>query len=117
MDWLLRILEGLTISIGVPLCFYLLARFFPFKPQIPPKETVSFDELRSKVTSGGNDGESPYHVVYFSDGSIWSTRNGLYSADQNLKLSFEKEKEIFAFVAMKCGKEIERYDFLDNEER
>ena len=60
--------------------------------------------------------ESPYYVVNFDDGSIWSTRNNFYRADQNLKLSDEKGREILAFVAEKCGKEIERYDFLNRGE-
>jgi hypothetical protein len=59
---------------------------------------------------------SPYYVVNFDDGSIWSTRNNFYRADQNLKLSDEKGREILAFVAEKCGKEIERYDFLKKDE-
>jgi hypothetical protein len=71
--------------------------------------------VRVKVSRGENGDEGPYYVVHFSDDSIWSTKSGLYSADQNLKLSYEKEKEIFAFVAMKCGKEIEQCDLLDNE--
>src|SRR5215510_8229442 len=47
MDWLYRILVCLTVGIVSPF-FYLLARFFPIKPQIPPKDQVSFDELQSK---------------------------------------------------------------------
>ena len=272
MEWLLRIFEGLFIGIGIPLCLGLLARLFPFKPQIPTGEPLSFDELKSKysilmaasaipylvfcaagyypvyrilvwtlhqslpnspenrylmpfyqrlfllpaffyalcfsavpteslyrlklkekyaeyilygnllygydtwkvakilmlvtltpcaiftilamdcyvrvtddqiitnrflgfgetahnysqvtriksvrfsVAPGDNGRKSPYHVVHFSDGSSWSTINGLYQADQNPKLSYEKEREIFAFVAKKCGKEIERYDFLKRDE-
>ena len=60
--------------------------------------------------------EYPYHVIHFSDGSIWTTRSNFYRADQELELTDEKEKEIFAFVAEKCGKEIERYDFLKKDE-
>jgi hypothetical protein len=48
MDWTLKILEGLIIGIGIPFCLHLTARLFPFKPQIPPKEPVAFDELKSK---------------------------------------------------------------------
>jgi hypothetical protein len=122
MGWLLKILEGLIIGIGIPFCICLLARLFPFKPQSPPKEPVAFDELKSKYNNLMVTSIIPffafwpYHVVHFSDGSSWSTINGLYEADQNPKLSYEKEREIFAFVAKKCGKEIERYDFLNKDE-
>src|SRR5262245_31218193 len=55
MDWLLKILEGLIIGIGIPLgipfCLNLLARLLPFKPQILPQEPVSFDELKSKYSN------------------------------------------------------------------
>lgn len=60
--------------------------------------------------------ENNYHVVHFNDGSIWSTKNLFYRAHQEIKLSDEKEKQIFAFVTMKWGKDIERYDFLNEEE-
>ena len=60
--------------------------------------------------------EYPYHVIHFSDGSIWSTRNNFYRADREPELSNEQEKEILAFVAEKCGKEIERYDLLNKDE-
>src|SRR5215475_12589373 len=79
--------------------------------QITRIKSVRFTE-----TFIGKIVESPYHVVYFNDGSVWSTWNTFYRADQDLKLSVEKEKEILAFVAEKCGKEIERYDFLSKDE-
>jgi MFS family permease len=72
--------------------------------------------VRFKAPPGNDGGEAPYHVVHFNDGSIWSTKNVLYMADQKLKQSYEKEREIFAFVAEKCDKEIERYDFLNRDE-
>jgi len=72
--------------------------------------------LRYIETFTGKIIESPHHVVHFNDGSTWSTWNTFYRADQELKLSVEKEREILAFVAVKCGKEIERYDFLNGEE-
>jgi hypothetical protein len=50
------------------------------------------------------------------DGSIWSTWNTFYRAEHEFKLSVEKEREILAFIAQKCGKEIERYDFLSKGE-
>jgi hypothetical protein len=79
--------------------------------QIARIKSVRFIEAPS-----GKVVENPYHVVHFNDGSIWSTRNTFYRADQELKLSAEKEKESLAFVAEKCGKEIERYDFLNGKE-
>src|SRR5262249_37616652 len=51
MEWLLRIFEGLFIGVGIPLCLGLLARLFPFKPQIPTGEPLSFDELKSKYNT------------------------------------------------------------------
>jgi MFS family permease len=79
-------------------------------------QVTRIKSVRLKAPPDDDGGERFYHVVHFSDGSIWSTRNVLYLADQNLKLSYEKEKAIFAFVAEKCGKEIERYDFLNKDE-
>jgi len=79
--------------------------------QIARIKSVRFIEAPS-----GKIVERPYHVVHFNDDSIWSTRNTFYRADRELKPSAEKEKEIFAFVAEKCGKEIERYDFLNKDE-
>jgi hypothetical protein len=64
----------------------------------------------------GNIVENPYHIVHFNNGEIWSTRNTFYRAAQEIKLSPEKEREILAFVAKNCGKEIERYDFLNKDE-
>jgi hypothetical protein len=79
--------------------------------QITRIKSVKFVEnLRGEII------ENPYHVVYFNDGSSWSTRNTFYSADQDLKLSDEREKQILIFVAEKCGKQIERYDFLNKDE-
>ena len=91
-------------------------RFWGFGENIHNySQVVRIKSVRFRETSNGII-ESPHHVVYFSDGSIWSTRNIVYRADQNLKLSAEKEKVIIAFVAEKCGKEIERYDFLNRDE-
>jgi len=64
----------------------------------------------------GNIVENPYHVLHFDDGSIWSTRNVFYRAGQDLNLSDQKEKEIIKFIAGKCNKEIETYDFLEKED-
>jgi len=140
MDLLLKIFEVSAITVGVPLVLSILAKLFPLKPSVPTKESISFDVLQSKYGKWVLASSIPYiffsvadglllfrsliwishqslpHVVYFSDGSIWSTRNIVYRADQNLKLSAEKEKVIIAFVAEKCGKEIERYDFLNRDE-
>jgi hypothetical protein len=74
------------------------------------KSVRFFENLRGETI------ENPYHVVYFNDGSSWSTRNTFYRADQDLKLSDEKEKQILTFVAEKCGRQIERYDFLNGKE-
>lgn len=78
-------------------------------------QVVRIKSVRFRGTSDAAV-ENPYHVVYFNDGSIWSTSNYFYRADQNLKLSAEKEKVILTFVAEKCGKQIEQYDFLNMDE-
>jgi hypothetical protein len=78
-------------------------------------QVIRIKSVRFRETSNGII-ESPDHVIYFNDGSIWSTRNIVYRADQNLKLSAEKEKVILTLVAEKCGKQIEQYDFLNRDD-
>jgi hypothetical protein len=89
MDWLLKILEGLIIGIGIPFCLHLMARLFPFKPQIPPKEPVPFDELKSKYNNLMVASTIPFfafwplgcYLVYQS--LVWIFHQSLPNGDEN----------------------------------
>jgi hypothetical protein len=80
------------------------------------KRITRIKSVKYTHAPNGKVAENPYHVLHFDDGSIWSTRDAFYSADQDPKLSEQKEREIIKFIAGKCNKEIETYDFLEKED-
>lgn len=93
-------------------------RFWGLGETVHPYDQISrIKSVRLITAPNGNIVENPYHVIHFSDGSIWSTRGNVYrAAGPDQTSSSEKEKEIFNFVTAKAGKEVERFDFLDRQE-
>ena len=79
------------------------------------QQITKLKSVRLFKAQSGNIVESPHHVIYFNDGSIWSTHGTFYQAHDDSPLAIQKEEEIFKFIADKSHKTIEHSDLVEDE--
>ena len=91
-------------------------RFFGLGETIHSYQQITrIKQVQSYKAPNGNIVASPYYVVYFSDGSYWSTFNQLYKVTEDKDSKEQKEAELLIFIADKARKQIEIQKFSDKD--